>query len=267
MNEHRYPSPGGPRLRSGLAIVHDHLTGMLRRTFARFSARAQRKRAAILRSRIGLNPSSKIVDLGGNDGGQIARLFPEWKNVTICDLSEAALTKAHARGFDTIQVDATDGVPVPDAHFDFCFCSSVIEHVTGPKAAMRSMTDGRAFKHEAIANQRAFAAEIRRIAKSYFVQTPHPLFPIESHTWLPGAILLLPRGRLLTLVEFTNRFWPKKASPDWNLLTAKDMARLFPDAEIVIERFCGLPKSIIAVRRPVSETAMRVESRPVEVVT
>jgi SAM-dependent methyltransferase len=235
---------------------------MLRKAFTRFSARAQRKRAAILTSRIDLPPSAKIIDLGGNDGGQIARQFPRWKNVVICDLSEEALAKARARGFDTIQADATSRVPVPDRHFDFCFCSSVIEHVTGPKAEMRSMTDGAAFKRTAIANQLAFAAEIRRISKSYFVQTPHPLFPIESHTWLPSAILLLPRATMLAVVRFTNRFWPKKASPDWNLLTVKDMARMFPDAEIVIERFCGLPKSIIALSRLASEQPRSAPEHP-----
>ena len=251
MIDRRYSSLEELRPASTFAIMRDHLIKMSRKAFERFSARSQQKRAAILTSRIDLCPSTKIIDLGGNDGGQVARLFPEWTNVTICDLSEAALAKARARGFDTIQADATGGVPVPDNHFDFCFCSSVIEHVTGPKSEMRSMTEGVAFKRTAAANQLAFAAEIRRIAKSYFVQTPHPLFPIESHTWLPAIVLLLPRARLLALVKFTNRFWPKKAAPDWNLLSAKDMARLFPDAEIVIERFGGLPKSIIAVKRPV----------------
>ena len=250
MNDRRYSSLEEARPISAFAIVRDHLIKMSRKAFERFSARSQQKRAAILTSRISLCPSAKIIDLGGNDGGQVARLFPEWNNVTICDLSEAALAKARARGFDTVQADATGGVPVPDRHFDFCFCSSVIEHVTGPKADMRSMTDGADFKRTAAANQLAFAAEIRRIAESYFVQTPHPLFPIESHTWLPAVILLLPRAQLLALVRFTNRFWPKKAAPDWNLLSAKEMARLFPDAEIVIERFGGIPKSIIAVKRP-----------------
>ena len=221
---------------------------MLRKLFKRFSAHAQRKRAALLMSRIQLSRNAQIIDLGGNDGGQVARLFPHWKNVTICDLSEAALAKARERGFMTIQADATEGVPVADSEFDFCFCSSVIEHVTGPKAEMRTMNDGRAFKEAALTHQLAFAAEIRRISRSYFVQTPHPLFPIESHTWLPGPILLLPRAWLLSLVKFTNTFWPKKAAPDWNLLSRKDMARMFPDAEIVTERFWGLPKSLIAIQ-------------------
>ena len=67
---------------------------MLRKAYHRFSAYAQRKRAAILTSRIRLPQSAAIIDLGGNDGGQVARLFPDRKNVTICDLSEAALAKA-----------------------------------------------------------------------------------------------------------------------------------------------------------------------------
>lgn len=221
---------------------------MLRKLFKHFSAHAQQKRAALLMTRIQLSRNAKIVDLGGNDGRQVARFFPHWNNVTICDLSEAALAKARARGFMTIQSDAINGVPVADEEFDFCFCSSVIEHITGPKAEMRSMNDGRVFKRVALTHQLAFATEIRRISRSYFVQTPHPLFPIESHTWLPVPILLLPRAWMLALVRFTNTFWPKKASPDWNLLSRKDLARMFPDAEIVTERFLGLPKSLIAIR-------------------
>jgi 2-polyprenyl-3-methyl-5-hydroxy-6-metoxy-1,4-benzoquinol methylase len=225
---------------------------MLRAVFKRFSAYAQRKRAAILASRVNLPADARVIDLGGNDGGQVARCFPHWRNVTVCDLSEIALTKARARGFKTIHADAAKGIPVPDKYFDFCFCSSVIEHVTGPKAQMCAMGNGRVFRQTALAHQQALAAELRRISKSYYVQTPHPLFPIESHCWLPAAILLLPRAWLLALVRFMNVFWPKKATPDWNLLSRADLARMFPEAEIVTERFLGFSKSLIAIRRPSS---------------
>ena len=97
MIDRRYSSLEELRPASTLAIMRDHLIKMSRKAFERFSARSQQKRAAILTSRIDLCPSAKIIDLGGNDGGQVARLFPEGNNVTICDLSEAALAKARAR--------------------------------------------------------------------------------------------------------------------------------------------------------------------------
>jgi hypothetical protein len=139
-------------------------------------------------------------------------------------------------------------LPFGDGEFGFCFCSSVIEHVTGPKEHVRAMRGDGEFTMVAKENQQKFAAEIRRISQCYFVQTPHRHFPIESHTWLPAVILLLPRAWMLKAVTFTNRFWPKKASPDWYLLSKAEMAALFPDAKIYVERFLGMPRSLIAVR-------------------
>jgi hypothetical protein len=45
-----------------------------------------------------------------------------------------------------------------------------------------------------------------------------------------------------------NHWWPKKTSPDWNLLTFREMQHLFPDAQIIRERSLGVTKSLIAVR-------------------
>jgi hypothetical protein len=81
------------------------------------------------------------------------------------------------------------------------------------------------------------------------VQTPYKYFPIESHTWLPAAIVLLPRRLQIALIRTLDGWWPKKTKPDWRLLTIRQMRALFPDAEIVVERSLGLPKSIMAIKR------------------
>ncbi|MGH7448142.1 MAG: hypothetical protein ACRELT_11310 [Longimicrobiales bacterium] len=51
------------------------------------------------------------------------------------------------------------------------------------------------------------------------------------------------------LVRVTHRWWVKKCRvADWHLLDQRHMAELFPDAMITVERFGGLPKSVIAWR-------------------
>jgi hypothetical protein len=72
---------------------------------------------------------------------------------------------------------------------------------------------------------------------------------IESHTWLPSVILLLPRHILIRLINWLNRFWIKPTEPDWNLLSIREMRELFPEAELYIEWWFGLPKSLIACKR------------------
>ena len=137
-------------------------------------------------------------------------------------------------------------LPFEDGEFDIVFCSSVIEHVTGPKDDVGNIRSTAEFEAQAAIHQRTFAEEVRRIGRGYFVQTPYKHFPIESHTIAPGFVVLLPRAAQLWLW----RWWPfYNHVPDFNLLTVRDMQHCFPDAEIHRESVFGLTKSIMAVRR------------------
>lgn len=128
-------------------------------------------------------------------------------------------------------------LPFGDGVFDAVFCNSVIEHVGG---------DG---------DQERMAREIRRVAHSYFVQTPDPLFPVETHVltpfvhWLPRAV----RRRMIPYL--TLRHWICGTDPgeveelrSVRLIGIRTLSRLFPDAGIVRERFMGLSKSLVAIR-------------------
>lgn len=137
------------------------------------------------------------------------------------------------RPSDTIpsQVIA-DGTRLPfhDGAFDFVFSNSVIEHV---------------------ADHAAFAAEIRRVGKRYFVQTPNKAFPFEPHVLTPLVNYLPKRWQRRLYRNFTVWGWlarPDQAYVDWfvedtNLLGRKEMKRLFPECDPAVRDSgggCGL---------------------------
>jgi hypothetical protein len=129
-------------------------------------------------------------------------------------------------------------LPFADNSFDLVHSNSVVEHVGTWR------------------NMKAFASEVRRLAPSYYVQTPNFWFPIEPHYgvplvhWLPQQM----RASLLTRVGL-GRFsrapdidLAMEIVQDQELLTRRQFQLLFPEAELKIERLAGFPKSLIAVR-------------------
>ena len=224
---------------------------MLKRIQKKFSNNARKKRGELF-NRV-LSPQKKdcLIDLGGGDGRHIHKIIDneEINNVTVSDISESDLSYAKNEfGYKTSLLSEGDKLPFSDNEFDIVFCNSVIEHVTIPKKNIWSFKSTKDFKNLSLKRQKKFANEIRRIGKSYFVQTPNKYFIIESHSWLPGLIVFMPRNIQIKTISFFNKFWPKKTSPDWNLLTFKDMQQLFPDAVIYKEKSFGLTKSLIAIK-------------------
>lgn len=224
---------------------------MFWRMFRKFSGRQRAIRGQMFRDAFNIRPDTKILDLGGGTGGHMASILDGPADVTVADISESDLQQAAARGYSTVQLQGDESVmPFEDGQFDVVFCSSVIEHVTGPKDEMRWMTDDRKFNENADRFQGQFASELRRIGKGYFVQTPYKYFIVESHSWLPVFIVMMPRWMMVPTIRFTNRFWPKGTRPDFRLYTRRQMREQFPDAEIASERVLGMTKSLIAVKKP-----------------
>ena len=69
-----------------------------------------------------------------------------------------------------VQADASERLPFEDGEFDLAYSSSVIEHIP-------------------VARRAAFAAEVRRVARGWYVQTPALSFPVEPHALLPVRAL------------------------------------------------------------------------------
>ena len=124
-------------------------------------------------------------------------------------------------------------LPFRSKQFDIVFSNSVIEHV--PNSFW----------------QRDIADEIRRVSRRYYVQTPDYWFPIEPHLLAPFVHWLPERWRHHLVPWTPAALMQPRLTPslrEVHLLQAKQVQALFPDAELWFERFCGLSKSLIAVR-------------------
>ncbi len=177
----------------------------------------------------------RIVDLGGT--AAYWRALPalyEAPDVEITILNLDGETRQDAnlliRHGDACAVD------YPDLAFDIVHSNSVIEHVGGWPEMAR------------------MAAEARRLAPSYFVQTPNIGFPIEAHYKLP-LVHWLPERMRIAALKAAGRL-PRDLGPEEalrvvrriRLLGAGRLGALFPDARIWRERVGGLTKSLVAIR-------------------
>ena len=213
-----------------------------------YQAKCRRKRGEIFKQYLKPKEGDFILDLGGEDGAYISQLIPFKTNVYIADINAEKLKRSAQKGYKIIQLSERGKIPVEDGYFDIIFCSSVIEHVTVDKKNIEAIQTNKAFRNIALKRQKKLANEIQRAGKSYFVQTPYKYFPLESHSRLPFFLVKLPRKLQIKIIKFFRKFWFARTTPDWNLLTVKDMKFLFPGAKIVKERVFFFTKSLMAIK-------------------
>ena len=219
------------------------------RQLSRITARLKRKRVEMFVRILGLRPDDIVLDLGSEDGSYLASYYPYPRNIVLADLLEEPMKRGVARhGLKSyVVLEQDEPIPAGDREFDAVWCNSVIEHVTIDRAELASVSSG-AFRHRADQRQRLFAQEISRVGKRYFVQTPYLHFPLEAHAWLPG-VQYLPQSMHWRLSRWLKKVWVKQWGPDYHLYDFRRFRAHFPDATFFhIERFLGLPKSLLAIR-------------------
>lgn len=180
-----------------------------------------------------------LLDVGGTAG-----FWRDWpplvRRVDCINPGELGAPGEPGEG-PAVRLTVGDGCALPcaDGEYAIAFSNSVIEHVGDWD------------------RQQAFAAEIRRVGRKLWVQTPAWECPLEPHFlapflhWLPRgprvwvARWLAPRGWL----EGWDRAQAEALVDEIRLLRRREMIALFPDCEILTERLLGVfPKSYIAVR-------------------
>lgn len=204
---------------------------------SRVSPFFRRRRLAKLLGTFEFTPDLRVLDVGG---------LPEFwtasvpAKITLLNLTPPGdyQRRLMQPGMEWVVGDGT-ALAFPDKHFDLVVSNSVIEHVG------------------TFEQQVAFAREVRRVGRQYWVQTPAFGFPIEPHYfgigihWLskPLQRKLLRHGTLWGLINRPEPEIIESALAELRLMKRREVGALFPDAEIWTERVLGLPKSYTAIRR------------------
>lgn len=199
----------------------------------RLSAPFRKRRMEAFQKRLSPGESTTVVDVGGTT--------PTWAfsgpmRITVVNLGpfESCSQQGH---FMFVRADGTQ-LPFGDASFDVAFSNSVIEHLGTWE------------------RQRSFAAELRRVGRSIWCQTPARNFFVEPHFLapLPWAYPRLWRASMLRLFSVwgllgrLSKDSISKVLQELRPLSYIEMQVLFPDCTIIRERFLGFTKSYIAVR-------------------
>jgi len=185
--------------------------------------------------------SVSILDIGGTNSFWEQRGWAGRRDVHVVLVNLEAEQAVHAN-IEPRAGDATDLSEFPDRSFDVVFSNSVIEHL------------------ETFGRQAAMAAEVRRLAPVYWVQTPNFWFPVEPH-FLTPAWHWLPVGLRVALLQRRRWGW-RGPCPDADraralvrevrLMRGRELRRLFPDAKLRPERVGPFVKSFVAVRSSAS---------------
>jgi SAM-dependent methyltransferase len=178
-----------------------------------------------------LKPDERILDVGAGAGGALER-FNQTNPIVALDVSPPPPgTWLDAENVTIVTVDAdADRLPFDDGAFPVVFCSSMIQYVPAERRS-------------------ALADELRRVSERYFVQTPNRRFPIDPHYQVPFIQFLPRRARRWLTNRLTLGWRTRGDDAAFEMLTRKEIASLFPDAEIHSERVLGLTKSFMVVRR------------------
>jgi SAM-dependent methyltransferase len=200
-----------------MSDVYATARGPLARVASPLAARARGRRHERFFALARLAPGARVLDVGCGAIG-LRALEPEL-DITGVDVDERP---GYPGPF--VRADASTRLPFADGEFDLVYSSSVIEHVPWLRRA-------------------AFAAEVRRVGRGWFVQTPAYSFPLEPHSLLPFAHWLPAGAR--------RRYWQLGAAGEWEaieLLRRAEIESLFGPA--LAERFGPLVKSWVCVQPP-----------------
>lgn len=181
-----------------------------------------------------MNPTTRdwVLDVGSGRGTFLEQLYSLREHIVAVDLKVERLAKLRA-AYPPVRVVCADACALPfsDGSFGVVFSNAVIEHIGG------------------VPLQTRFAREVRRVGKRYFITTPNRWFPVEPHYRIPFFQFFSPKWQQFIHKRFQVGLVPKGMFEAIQMLSARDLSKLFPDAIIRKQRVTIWPEVLIAIKR------------------
>jgi ubiquinone/menaquinone biosynthesis C-methylase UbiE len=176
-------------------------------------------------------PATRILNVGASGPNlafaeQFESLYQYRSQVTGGGISLPEV-QDYRSGFPGVKSVVFNGCALPfrDKSFDVVYSNAVIEHLAD---------------HDA---QQRFATEVTRVGRGWFVTTPNLWYPIEPHYHLP-LVQFLPQSWQRIVVRRLGRV----PYENLNLLTKRQLQRLFPEGNVIGCRVTFYPETLIAYR-------------------
>lgn len=197
-----------------------------------FSHRSRQKKFRLLLSVFRPHPQDRVLDIGAS-GEVFLRytledIYPYPERIVAGGLDAWEVRSAREL-YPMARYARFDGreLPFDSKSFDLVFSNAVIEHILGA------------------GEQEAFAREVMRVGKSWFVTTPNYWYPFESHHHLP-FFQFLPRRAQLAYNRWFGNYIPKGSVQELALLSPRKLRRLFPTSQVVKVRVTFWPETLVA---------------------
>ena len=191
-----------------------------------YSYKLRKKRFERFIKELDIDGRTKILDVGGAEATWSD--FEHKKNVTILNVNK----EEKSNHVNFILGDACNMAMFQNNSFDVIYSNSVLEHVGKDR-------------------QIDYAREICRVSKRFWIQTPNKFFPLEPHFLFPFFQFMPYKLKIFVGMKWKYSHLRKNRENiidelnRLNLLSIKELRKLFPNGKIIKEKIFFFTKSFI----------------------